>query len=56
MMTREYTCRILDLIDQGCLNTDELSTQLLQWMSESDVKEFYYANGYGDFEQEDEAA
>ena len=54
-MTREYTCRILDLIDQGCLNTEDLSIQLLQWLSEDDVKLFYYANGFSDFDQEEAA-
>ena len=44
-MTREYTCRILDLIDEGCLNTEDLSIQLLQWLSEDDVKLFYYEIG-----------
>ena len=54
-MTREYTCKILDLIDQGLLNTDDLSVQLLTWLSERDVQEFYYANGFSDFEQENAA-
>ena len=54
-MTREYTCKILDLIDQGLLDTDDLATNLLTWLSEDDVKLYYYANGFSDFEQEDAA-
>ena len=51
-MTREYTCRIIDLIDQGMVNTDDLAVQLLQWLSEYDVKHFYYANGFEDLEED----
>ena len=49
-MTREYTNKILELIDEGMIDKDWLIPQLLVWMSEHDVKEFYEAN----FEEEDD--
>ena len=49
-MTREYTNKILELIDEGMIDKDWLIPQLLVWMSEHDVKQFYEAN----FEEEEE--
>lgn len=53
-MTREYTCKLLDLIDQGMMDTKALSEQLLMWLSEDDAREFYYANGFADYEENEE--
>ena len=36
----------LGLLDGRCIDSQELAEQLLRWLSESDAKEFYYANGY----------
>ena len=38
---RKYTNKIIELVDEGCLNRDELIRDLLMWMSEHDVQEFY---------------
>jgi hypothetical protein len=38
---REYTCRILDHVEEGIFDKDILIRDLLNWMSEHDVKEFY---------------
>lgn len=40
-MTRIYTKRLLDLIDEGVVDKDALILNLLNWMSEDFVKEFY---------------
>lgn len=40
-MTRKYTNKLLDLINQGVLDKNELIVNLLIWMSEDDVEKFY---------------
>ena len=54
---REYTCRILEALDEHTLNKDMLIDMMLQWMSESDVKAMCQANDIclDDEEDEDEA-
>lgn len=42
-MTREYTTRILSMMDDGLLEPKQLAENLLSWLSEKDAKEFYYA-------------
>lgn len=54
MKTREYTNKILELVDEGVLDSERVMLQLLQWMSEKEVREFYYLY-YGDeFEPADD--
>lgn len=56
---REYTNKLLDLIDEGIYGdmtpyAQSLIRDLLCFMSEDDVKAFWYANGYADiFETEE---
>ena len=38
---RKYTNKIIELVDDGILDRDTLIRDLLCWMSESDVEEFY---------------
>lgn len=45
-MTREYTFKIQDLINDGKLDKDELIRDLMMWMTEDEVKEFYQAMRY----------
>lgn len=54
---REYTCRILNALDEGIVDKDYLIHTMLDWMSESDVKQMYLANGLLclDEKEEDEA-
>lgn len=40
-MIRIYTKKLLDLIDEGIVDKDILILNLLNWMSEDFVKEFY---------------
>ena len=48
--SRAYTCRLLDLVEQGMIDKDSLISDLLNWMSESEVAEFARRN---DLIQED---
>jgi hypothetical protein len=45
-MTREYTIRLLEMVDEGLVDKDYLLQDLLGWMSEDDVKEFVQVNEY----------
>jgi hypothetical protein len=51
-MYREYTKKIIEMVDEGILDRDETIRDLLNWMSEKDVKEFY--ESYGSNENEDD--
>ena len=54
-MTREYTKKLLDLIDEGVVDKDALILNLLNWMSEDFVKEFYEQYyEYYEIDKEDE--
>ena len=53
-MTREYTCKILDLVDEGSIDENQLICSLLMWLSEHEVKEFF-ENNYA-FDDEELAA
>jgi len=50
-MSRKYTNKILDMVDEGILDEGQLSRDLLMWMSERDVEEFYN-RCIGDLEEE----
>jgi hypothetical protein len=54
---REYTCRVLEALDEHTLNKDMLIDMMLEWMSEADVKAMCKANDIclDDEEDEDEA-
>jgi DNA-binding ferritin-like protein (Dps family) len=53
--SRRVTSEILDLVEQGVIDRDNLIRDLLGWMSESDVAEFARRNDYiTDEEAEDE--
>lgn len=50
-MTRKYTKKLLEAMDDGIMDPKGLAESLLSWMSEDDVKEFYdrydIAHDYG---------
>ena len=52
-MAREYTCRILELMEEGVLDPAKLAEDLLRWMSEADVRQ-YYETFLEEDEEEDE--
>ena len=51
--TREYTNKIIELIDDGIIDKDWLIQGLLMWMSEHDVEQFYDANLRPDEDEEE---
>ena len=38
---RKYTNKIIELVDEGAVDRDALIRDLMLWMDESDVEEFY---------------
>ena len=42
-MAREYTNKILDMLEEGMFDKNMLIRDLLSWTSEDSVKAFYYA-------------
>lgn len=55
-MIREYTNKIIELLDEGILEPKGLAEQLLAWLSEDDAKCFYFANCFHEYFEEDEVA
>jgi hypothetical protein len=53
MRTREYTNKIIEMVDEGMVDRDMLIRDLLNYMSESDVADFYDSY-YGQDEDEDD--
>lgn len=43
-MAREYTCKVLELMDEGLIDPKWLAGALASWCSEQDMKEFYKCN------------
>ena len=54
LKTREYTNKILELVDDGIVDKDWLIQGLLMWLSEHDVAEFYDRNLRADEEEEED--
>ena len=53
MKTREYTNKILELVDDGIVDKDWLIQGLLMWLSERGVEQFYDANLRPDGDEDD---
>jgi hypothetical protein len=53
-MVRKYTNKIIEMVDEGLLDRDMLIRDLLNYMSESDVKDFYVSLGIDEDEDLDE--
>lgn len=43
---RKYTNKLVELLEEGALDSKELAKNLLSWMSEADVEQFVEANDY----------
>lgn len=48
----KYRNKILELFDEGLVGKDELFLNLLNWLSESDAKEFWNQLEFYDFDPE----
>jgi hypothetical protein len=53
-MTRKFTNKLIEAMDEGLINPQNLAQNLLGYMSERDVERFAQAEGYFDHEEEDE--
>lgn len=53
-VTRKYTNKLLEMVDEGLLDQKNLIRDLLCWMSENEVQTFYEKYGYEEMESEDE--
>jgi hypothetical protein len=51
-MTRKFTNKLLEAMDEGLINSHNLARNLLGYMSERDVQRFVEAEGYFDHEDE----
>lgn len=52
--TRRYTCALLELVEEGALDKDNLIRDLLGYLSENDVQDFVRANDLAPWLEEDE--
>jgi hypothetical protein len=50
---REYTNKILELVNEGVIDQESLIRNLLDWMSEQEVKDFALFEGYVEDEEDD---
>ena len=53
-MTREYTTKLLDMMDEGLISAEMVAEMALAYMSEDDVKDMMLANDIVDYEDEDD--
>ena len=47
-MARAYTNKLLELVDEEMVDKNQLILELLTYMSEDEVKDFYNRKGYAD--------
>ena len=52
--SRQYTTQLLEMVEEGMIDKDNLISDLLGWMSEEDVKQFCRRNDYIAYDPEDE--
>ena len=53
-MSREVTCKLLEMVEDGILNKDNLIMSCLKYMSEHDVKDMAHCEGYIEESDEEE--
>lgn len=53
-ITRQFTIKFLEGMEEGTINPTVLAQNLLGYMSEREVEEFAHREGYFDHEEEDE--
>lgn len=50
---RTYTNKLINLLDEGIIDPSYLCLELLNWLSESEVSEFWERN-YSEFDEQEE--
>jgi hypothetical protein len=53
-MTREYTNKLLEMVEEGLLDRDTVIMACVKYMSESDVQDMMESNEFVPYEDEDE--
>jgi hypothetical protein len=53
-MGRKYTNKLIDWANDGVIDWESLSRDLLSWLSENEVEQFAFAFKYVEEEYEDE--
>ena len=51
-MSRLYTNKLLEMVNDGVIDCVELISNLVQYMSEDEVKDFCEYNGYDEYMEE----
>jgi hypothetical protein len=51
--TREYTCKLIDLMDEGVIDPAQLAQNLMCWMSEHEVERFFMSEYADELEVEE---
>ena len=54
-MAREYTNKVVELLEEGVLSYEAVALECLSYMSEADVKDMAESNEWIEEEEEDEA-
>jgi hypothetical protein len=53
-MTREFTCKLLEMVEHGLLDRDNVIMACVKYMSEDEVKDMMHHNEFIIEEDEDE--
>jgi hypothetical protein len=53
-MTREYTTKLLEMMDEGLISAEVVAEMALAYMSEDDVKDMMLSNDIVDYDDEDD--
>ena len=53
-MTRKFTMKLIEAMDEGLINPKRLAENLMGYMSEQEVENFARAEGYLEHEEEEE--
>ena len=55
-MSREYTNKLLEMVEEGLLDKDQVIMACVKYMSEDEVRDMMEANEFLEHEDEDEDA
>lgn len=53
-MTREYTTKLLEMMDEGLISAEAVAEMALAYMSEDDVKDMMQANDIVDYNDDED--
>jgi len=53
-MTRKFTMKLIEAMDEGLINPKRLAESLMGYMSEQEVENFARAEGYLEHEEEED--